>query len=313
MRIASAATWIPTVLLLAVTADARAQATTKTEQAAEVVVAAEAESPKAHDQTLAVVWMQRSAEYRAACLQAFRSASRSLEDAVHDDLWTACLEQGAAEVYRNLPLAVVLDVDETVLDNTAYAARRILESKPFESESWAKWVHEQQAAALPGALAYTLRANELGIRVVYVTNRRSDSDDKERGSTEESDTRSNLRKLGFPIDERDGFDVVLTAGEHGDKSARRRVVAERFRILQLVGDNLGDFAPGVDPRKNDAPQGRAVEGAAVERSRERLVDDLADFWGQRWILVPNPAYGSFESVVRSQHESLREALRTQQQ
>ncbi len=298
------------LVLLALVGGVRAQASTP--DTAKVESAA-ATGSGAHDQTLAVVWMQRSAEYRAACLQAYRTAMRSLEEAVVDDTWTASLEQGATEVYRNLPLAVVLDVDETVLDNTAYAARCIGEGQPFAAASWAKWVHEQQAGALPGALAYTLRANELGMRVVYITNRRSDSADPQASSSEESDTRVNLKKLGFPLDERDGFDVVLTRGEHGDKSARRRVVAERFRIVQLVGDNLGDFAPGVEPRQKDLPQGHEVEGAAVESSRARLVDDLASWWGQRWILIPNPAYGSFESVVRAQHSNLRDALRTQQQ
>lgn len=266
----------------------------------------------ANDQTLAVLWMQRAAEYRAACLQAYRAASRTLPDSLDDARWTACLEQGSADFYSALPPAVILDVDETVLDNSAFAARTIQDGKSFDSAAWAAWVHEQQAGAIPGALTYVHQAQQLGVRVIYVTNRKADSQKEGAVSTEESDTRANLKKLGFPIVEQEGEDVVLCAGEIGDKAARRAKVCQSFRVVQLVGDNLGDFAPGTEPRKAaETPRGAAVECAQVEADRARLVEAMAGWWGQRWILIPNPSYGGFESVVRGQFPSLGAALRPQ--
>ena len=264
-----------------------------------------------HDAKLAVAWMQRSAEYQAACLQAFRGAAVALEAAVADATWLACLEQGNVDRAMELPPAVVVDVDETLLDNTAYNARLIADGARFAPDTWAAWVKEQQASAVPGALGYVRAAVRLGVRVVYVTNRSADGKD----STQESDTRQNLRKLGFPIVEGDGEDVVLCKGEIGDKSARRAAVAERYRILQVVGDNLADFAPGTEPRKAEAtPHGLAAECAQVERDRERLVTAMASWWGERWILLPNPAYGSFEDVLRGEQpkdQPLQGVLRLQ--
>lgn len=248
-----------------------------------------------HDARLAVAWMQRSAEYQASCLQAFRAAALALESAVNDVTWIACLEQGNRDRAMELPPAVIVDVDETILDNTAYNARLIADGQHFAPDTWARWVHEQQAAAVPGALGYAQAALRLGVRVLYVTNRSADGKD----STQETDTRQNLKKLGFPIVENDGEDVVLCKGEIGDKSARRAAIAERYRILQLVGDNLADFAPGCEPRRAEAtPHGLLVECAQVERDRDRLVTAMANWWGERWILIPNPAYGSFEDVLR---------------
>ena len=263
--------------------------------------------PPQHDQTLALAWVRFAAEYDAACLQAYHTATTALERALADTGWSACLEQGPAEVTAHLPAAVVLDVDETVLDNSPYAARRLLAGKTFDSAWWAAGCGDRGAAATPGALADPQRAAELGVRVVYVTNRRADAAG-DRPSTEESDTRANLRQLGFPLDEADGFDCVLTAGEHGDKSARRRFVAERFRVLQLVGDNLGDFADGVEPRKTQLAFDALAEGAFIDRERERLLAEHADRWGERWILLPNPTYGSFEGVLKARYGTLRNAL-----
>ncbi len=175
-------------------------------------------SPKQtqHDQTLAVVWMQRGAEYRAACEQAFASASAALPRAIADTTWNACIEQRGDATLASKPSAVVVDVDETMLDNSAFAARQIELGAGFDAVAWADWVKERRATAIPGALAFAKAAAALGVRVVYVTNRRCDSGDAQKPSSEESDTRANLRALGFPIDERDGFDVVLTKGERSE-------------------------------------------------------------------------------------------------
>ena len=273
---------------------------------------AAAPSPQ-HDQALAVVWMQRAAEYRAACAQAYRAAEDALPRAIADAAWTACLEQKDDAELAGKPLAVVLDVDETVLDNSAFAARQIRDGNGFDPIAWARWVAERRATAIPGALEFARAAQKLSVRVVYVTNRRADSGDAAAPSSEESDTRANLRALGFPIDERDGFDVVLTKGERGsgsDKASRRALVAERFRVVQLVGDNLGDFAADTDPKKDADPERYAANCRATEDRRAAIVAERAAWWGSRWILVPNPSYGGFEACVTGQHGSLHAGLRT---
>lgn len=265
-----------------------------------------------HDQTLAVVWMQRSAEYRAACEQSFASAAAALPRAIQDNAWTACIEQTGDGAMRDKPVAVVVDVDETMLDNSAFAARQIEAGAGYDPVAWAEWCNERRATAIPGALAFAKKAASLGVRVVYVTNRRCDSGDAQQPSSEESDTRANLRSLGFPIDERDGFDVVLTKGEHGagsDKTERRKFVAERFRIVQLIGDNLGDFTAGTDPQREDDAARYAAQCKEVEARRAAIVLERASWWGERWIMIPNPSYGGFETVVRGQHGTLRNGLR----
>lgn len=266
----------------------------------------------AHDQLLAVLWMQRSAEYTAACLQTFHQARQQLENALDDPRWTACLEQDDPDHYVDLPPAIVVDVDETVLDNSAFAARQIRAGvTKFDPKAWREWVREQQALPVPGALAYLTAAAQRGVRIVYVTNRSADSEKEGVVSTEETDTRRNLARLGFPLVESHGEDLVLCAGEIGDKAARRREVCKTFRVVQLIGDNLGDFAPGTEPRKVAGTEAKVAENATTERLRSALASDFAAHWGTRWFLIPNPSYGGFETVLRGQYDDLGEALRLQ--
>ncbi len=232
----------------------------------------------------ATLWTQVSAEFRGASLQAYRLARLRLEEALGDSSWTAAREQ--EEPYRTKPPAVILDVDETVLDNSPYQARLIRLGGTYGPDTWDPWVREARAPAVPGALAFTRFARERGVRVFYVTNRDADL---------EPATRRNLERLGFPL--ADTLDVLLTEGERpgwdGTKVARREHVAEGHRILLLMGDNLGDFT--------DEPQpGRWVRGEAVARpggrpAREPRVGER--WWGRRWIVVPNPVYGSWEDAA----------------
>lgn len=236
-----------------------------------VLVAGCASTPTAANPMLhAVAWLQTAAEYRAAAAQGYAAASRSLDFALADSSWTAALEQQGA--YGRLPPAVVLDVDETVLDNSPYQVRLIADRESFDDESWGRWVREARADPVPGALAFTRAAERAGVTVFYVTN---------RDAPLEEATRRNLARHGFPLEQ--GIDVLLLRGERpswgSDKGSRRAAVAERFRILLLIGDDLNDFASG-------ALSDRAARRVLVDRHRER--------WGERWIVLPNPMYGSWE-------------------
>lgn len=229
----------------------------------------------AHDNLNAILWMQTAEEYRAVALSVFRAAEARLGDALADTSWSADPQQLRRRGYGRLPAAVVLDVDETVLDNSAYAARGIVDGTAYAPATWGAWVREGRETAIPGALAYTQAAAAHGIRVVYLTNRMGD---------EEAPTRDRLLALGFPVAD---ADAILTRGERpewapSDKDTRRAFVADRYRILHYVGDNLGDFLG----HENDTPE-----------ARRRLTAPYDAFWGVRWFALPNPSYGSWEGAL----------------
>jgi acid phosphatase len=222
------------------------------------------------------LWTQTSVEYAGTARQAYALAEVMMERALTDSTWTASLEQAetGSEAYRDKPPAVVLDVDETVLDNSPYQARLVLDDEAYDPQSWKAWVREENAGAVPGALDFTRSAAENGVQVIYLTNRDGDV---------EASTRDNLEALGFPID--DAPDAVLTQGERKDwdsKTARREWVAERYRILLLIGDNFGDFASEVDT------------SLAARRQKSQ---SFQKYWGTRWIVLPNPQYGSWEGAL----------------
>ncbi|HLU39205.1 MAG TPA: HAD family acid phosphatase [Planctomycetota bacterium] len=249
-----------------------------------------APDPERDPALLAVLWMQHAAERDAICRQTFRAARAMLDAALADPQWTAALEQTDAPDVASLPPAILVDVDETVLDNSAYNARNILTGRKFDLESWAAWTAEAQAPPLPGAVEFLTAAAHRGVTIFYVTNRRQ---------AEEPATRQNLARHGFPLLDRDGVDVVLCRGEHGDdpeKVARRARVAATHRILMLIGDDLNDFLPGVRPTPADerhAVASRRSEGHELARARRQRVGEFAEWFGVRWFLLPNPLYGSW--------------------
>ncbi len=220
-----------------------------------------------------VLWMQTSVEYRAATLQAYRMARERLDDALANPQWEAL----AGRTQEPLPPAVILDVDETVLDNTPFEARLIADGESFSKEKFLQWCREENAAAIAGALEFTRYAAAKGVAVFYVTNRDHEV---------ESSTARNLAKLGFPDVGKEGQDHLMTRYEkpewQSDKSSRWHEVAAGHRVLLLVGDDLGDF----------------VGAARTSReAREQILLENAQRWGRQWILLPNPLYGSWERAL----------------
>ena len=227
-----------------------------------------------HEQLHAVLWMQTAAEFRALSLQTYQSAGRLMDQALADRNWTAAVEQTGN--FASLPPAVIVDVDETVLDNSAYQARLIESGASYSSVTWKEWVDEERATALPGALEFARAAAAKGVTIFYVTNRKA---------IEEEPTRRNLIRLGFPIPA--SPDVLLVRGERpewskGDKTPRRSFVAASYRVLFQIGDNLGDFI--------------AEEDLTIE-NRFEVAERYRDFWGTRWFMIPNPAYGHWEEAI----------------
>ncbi|HEX4931759.1 MAG TPA: HAD family acid phosphatase, partial [Gemmatimonadaceae bacterium] len=234
----------------------------------------------AHENLNAVVWMQTALEYEASAVQAYRLAQLQVDAALGNPAWTAAIEQtGDAS---KLPPAVIVDVDETVLDNSYYQARMIRDRTEYSSATWDPWVTEARATAIPGALEFAKYAAGKGVVIFYVTNRTANLEDA---------TRRNLTALGFPVARQgqgeEPMDAVLTRGERPEwqasaKGTRRAHVARTHRILLLVGDDLGDFV---------------ADATGTVPERQAKTAPQQEWWGRRWIMIPNPSYGSWERAV----------------
>ncbi|MDQ3556575.1 MAG: hypothetical protein M3409_07330, partial [Gemmatimonadota bacterium] len=202
-----------------------------------------------------VHWFRNSAEQRALFVQGYRVAGDQLRE----------LARGAPRG----SWAVIVDADETVLDNSPYQVRRAELGLGFTIESWNEWVRERRATALPGSTEFLRQVREMGGRVAIVTN---------RDEIVCPETRENLQSVGVAAD------VVLCKPEGpSDKNPRFRAVEQGtaaagvppLRVLMYVGDNIQDF-PGLTQEIRNAPP------AATER------------FGRNWIMLPNPMYGSWE-------------------
>jgi 5'-nucleotidase (lipoprotein e(P4) family) len=228
-----------------------------------------------HDNLDATLWVQTSAEYRALVLGQFRLAREVLDRALDDPRWHALPAHERAADARELAPAIIADADETLIDNSAFQARAIRAGSLGRADLSA-WMEERRATAIPGAADFLRHAAGRGVAVFYITNRDAPH--------EFQATLDNLRALGFPV-ARDGSNLMLRGDARApapEKGERRRWVGERYRVLLLLGDNLGDFVDGSD-----------TDPAA----RRALVDRYRDFWGERWIMLPNPIYGGWMSSL----------------
>ncbi len=203
-----------------------------------------------------VKWVRGSAEYRALAREIYVMAGDRLPELVRGL---------AAQSW-----AVILDADETVLDNSEYQRRLAVAHAPFDAKSWTAWVNERAALEVPGALAFTKRVHSLGGRVAIVTN---------RSLAECNATRENLRTIGVEADI-----VLCQPPDESDKNPRFQRVQSgtaaagipALTVVEWLGDNIRDF-PSLT---------QAVRTDSVA---------LAQF-GKRYFVLPNPMYGSWEHV-----------------
>jgi 5'-nucleotidase (lipoprotein e(P4) family) len=217
----------------------------------------------------AVLWVQSSAEFRAASIQTYNAARRALDEALADKTRIGATEETSDG--PDQPPAIIVDADETVLDNTPYEARAIRAGTTYDKKMWKEWTAEGAAPAMPGATEFLQYAESRGVTVFYVTNRDED---------ERAGTRANLERLGLPL--RGDIETLLLRTGTSDKSPRRREVAKVYRILLLVGDDMNDFA-----NVREAPW----------NERDALIEKTKDWWGTRWFMIPNPMYGSWERAA----------------
>ncbi|MDI4659490.1 MULTISPECIES: 5'-nucleotidase, lipoprotein e(P4) family [Cobetia] len=220
---------------------------------------AAAQAPLSDQAMLATLWIQRSAEFHALSLQAFNVA--------HDRLNLALARRQA----QDKPLAVVVDVDDTVLDTTSYGGWALREGRTYDSQSWADWVDDAVSTASPGAVDFLNYAHESGVDVYYITNRKAAG---------KQATIANLAALGFP---QANAEHVMPRTDSSDKTARRARVTAEHDIALLMGDNLGDFDQAFQQ--------------STTRARNAEVARQADQFGRRFVLLPNPTYGEWEGVL----------------
>lgn len=235
--------------------------------------AAWAEEPVPDDLLLATLWNQRSVEYKGNALTVYALARIRLDEALADKSWTAAPVEQKGD-FANLPPAIILDVDETVLDNSPYEVWMMKANQTFSTKTWNQFCAAQISKAIPGAVEFTKYADSKGVKVFYISN---------RGVETKKDTRENMEKLGFPMG--GNVDTFMMQNEKPDwgsqKGTRRTVIAKDYRILLNFGDNLGDF----DDRYRSS-----------EAERLKVFEEDKAHWGRDWLVIANPTYGSFDTA-----------------
>src|SRR5512132_187581 len=133
-------------------------------------VARQTLDPPASDLLNAVLWMQRSVEFKASALTAFALARIRLDQALADPSWTGAPKEQAG-AYQSLPPAVILDIDETIFDNSGYQAWMVLKGTTFDPKTWNAYVNKMTSLPITGALEFAQYADSKGVKVFYITNR----------------------------------------------------------------------------------------------------------------------------------------------
>jgi len=198
-------------------------------------------------------WFQRAAERRALDLQAYALA-------------TAKLEAKAATVSGDW--GVILDIDETTLDNSPFQRGRAELGVGFSLGSWTAWVNQRAAVAIPGVVAFTQKVKDLGGRVVLVSNRKA--------GTECPQTEDNLKAVGVT------YDAILCQDGPSDKNPRFQAVAAGtaglppLQVVMFVGDNIQDFP-------------------MLSQDVRTMGDAAFAGFSSRFVVIPDPMYGSWQA------------------
>jgi 5'-nucleotidase (lipoprotein e(P4) family) len=218
---------------------------------------------------LATLFQQTAAEYRALCYQAFNIGKFMLD---------ADLNDKSVDKHR----IIVLDVDETVLDNSPFQAKSVLESTSYPV-NWDEWCNLANAEPLPGALEFLNYARANGVSIFYVTNRKDYLKEV---------TIKNLADMGFPHAD---AEHVITRSAEASKEGRRQDLMKKYHISLLFGDNLNDFA-------------EVFEGKSV-KSRFDAVDQVSNLFGRKFIVLPNAMYGDWENALYEYSSKVNDSVK----
>ena len=196
----------------------------------------------------ALDWVTQSREYKAVCLQTYANAWEKV---------------AAAAQKESGPWAIVMDLDETVLDNSGYQRRLEESGEAYSQESWEKWVIEEKSTLVPGAKEFIAKVRKLPrARIIFISNRY----DRNTGHSQ-----ANLKKLGLSSDN----DIYLLRKDRADlKNIRQKEVLQGTGRMKEHGAHkvlawFGDAA-------HDVP------------------DDPKLKWGTHKFMLPNPVYGNWD-------------------
>lgn len=222
-------------------------------------------------QYMALLWMRTSAEYRALCYQGYNAALMAIDRAQTDPAGRS-----------GKPLAIVLDCDETVTDNTrAMAAAAAAGNGRYDALWWRATVHEGRSEAMPGAVEFLNEVARRGVAIFYVSNRWSE--------VNYEPTIENLKALGFPSVDAEHV-LLMEDRQKSDKQPRFDQIAKNYDVVVYMGDNAGDLPLGTKGMN------RAARNAAIDAAQEEF--------GTQYIVFPNPAYGSWVSALAKDYMTM---------
>ena len=223
---------------------------------------------QAETETMGLLWMRTSAEYRALAYQGYNVAMNAVKMAVTDPS------------HQRKPLAIVLDADETVVDNTKLMGESIVNGNgSFDAPWWRQAVHQGKSQAMPGAVEFLNEVHKQGVEIFYVSNRYA--------PVNLDVTIQNFKELGFPSVDKDH---VLLFEKDSDKQPRFDMIAKKYYVIVYMGDNAGDFPIGT---KGKTPA-----------ERNSIIDAHKEDFGTTFVVFPNPAYGSWVSALAKGYQNL---------
>ena len=223
---------------------------------------------QAETETMGLLWMRTSAEYRALAYQGYNVAMNAVKMAVTDPS------------HQRKPLAIVLDADETVVDNTKLMGESIVNGNGrFDAPWWRQAVHQGKSQAMPGAVEFLNEVHKQGVEIFYVSNRYA--------PVNLDVTIQNFKELGFPSVDKDH---VLLFDKDSDKQPRFDMIAKKYYVVVYMGDNAGDFPIGT--------KGKTLA------ERNSIIDAHKEDFGTTFVVFPNPAYGSWVSALAKGYQNL---------
>lgn len=223
---------------------------------------------QAETETMGLLWMRTSAEYRALAYQGYNVAMNAVKMAVTDPS------------HQRKPLAIVLDADETVVDNTKLMGESIANGNGrFDAPWWRQAVHQGKSQAMPGAVDFLNEVHKQGVEIFYVSNRYA--------PVNLDVTIQNFKELGFPSVDKDH---VLLFEKDSDKQPRFDMIAKKYYVVVYMGDNAGDFPIGT--------KGKTLA------ERNAIIDAHKEDFGTTFVVFPNPAYGSWVSALAKGYQNL---------
>lgn len=233
------------------------------------------QTPIQENSIQAVLWQERAAEYKALCYQAYNTAHLQFDKLIAEN-------KDAAK-----PLAIITDLDESVMDNSPFNGEMILKDRNYSKKDWIEWGDEKSAKALPGSVDFFKYAAAKGVEIFYISNRYPE---------QRQATLDNMNGYGLPfVDD----NHLMLRGEKSSKAERRAEVEKNFKVIMLIGDNLADFSDLYESQLSDR--------------RNALTDSLKADFGVSYIVLPNVIYGDWlNGIYNGRHdwtEAQKDSLR----